>query len=637
MATGSYSTLSAVDTTPQLNLMPYPRVVTLRGAPFRPAPSNFLYLSPSAPNGVRRKAHILIQQLELLKIRTLLASGSSLQPYQALFTPAATFQKSDQMQKPLRGEALAHEGYRLLATDEGVLLHGNDEQGLQYAGTTLRQLIEDGPEIPGCEIEDRPLLPWRVMHLDFKGWPPRFDYLKTVIRMFANLKINAIILEYEAYFDFASQPGLAQPGALTREEAAELETHAQDLGVTLIPLVPCLGNVGHLLRLPEYAQLREHPNYYQQFCPVNPATLDIVTAMMEDLVATHPGKFFHMGGDETRLLGSNPASEQRAKQLGGRAALYLEYLGRVCRYLIHRQKAPLIWDDMFRKMSDEQVKWMPPEAILTFWQYEGHGGRATPAILTTLDRYKRLGRLVWGAATRSPSVHYDSFDNIDAWTEAAELGYLNGLITTAWTRDFTLGAMLPPPETAWPGAFYAAERVWSGLSTGPGREQFAGRFIARMFGAKDPTAQAGLWAGFDHMLREHPKRAREAFAQGARHAARGREILEFQYAWAAMGTFQEYVKQFDAEIAGNYANLQAGRGDPLHSGRLRFRVQDLKTKLPLLMRSFTQYANRITNDGIVREYLESTVAYNLRRLDEIESLLSAYPAPPPEFQQPVTL
>src|SRR5579862_449704 len=101
IATGSYSNLSSVDTTPQLNLLPYPRMVNLRGAPFRPAPSNFLYLSPSAPAGVRRRAHILIKQLEEIKIRTSLSSGSALQAYQAMFTQTATFQKSDQMQRPL--------------------------------------------------------------------------------------------------------------------------------------------------------------------------------------------------------------------------------------------------------------------------------------------------------------------------------------------------------------------------------------------------------------------------------------------------------------------------------------------------------------------------------------------------------
>jgi hypothetical protein len=580
---------------------------------------------------------MLCKQLEALKVRTNLSSTPSLLPTQALFTSAATFQKWDQMARPLRGQSISREGYRLLAADEGVLMHGNDEDGLLNAGKTLRQLIEDGPEIPGLEIEDHPLLSWRVMHLDFKGWPPKFEYLKWVIETLANLKINAIIFEYEAAFNFPSQPGLANLGALTPEEAGELDVFATDLGVTLIPLVPCLGNMGHVLRLPEYAALREHSEYFQQFCPVNPASIEIVTAMMEDLVAAHQGKLFHMGGDDTRLLGTNPASDQRAKQLGGRAALYLEYLGRVARYLLHRGKSPLIWDDMFRKMSDEQIKWLPPEAILTYWQYDGNGGKATPEVLTNLDRYKRLGREVWGAATRTPTQRYDSFDNIDGWTEAAELGFLSGLITTAWTRDYSLGPLLPPPETAWPGAFYAAERCWSGLKEGPDRGSFPKRFTQRLFGIKEGSRQTALWSAFDLQLRQHAKRARDYFAQGTRHASRNKETLEFLFVWSNVCSFSEYVDQFAKEISDNYFNLQGGHGDPFNSGRLRWRVMDLKTKLPLLMRHFTQHAGRLTHDSVVREFLESSIAFNLRRLDEMESLLSSYPLPPTEFQQPVAI
>jgi hypothetical protein len=637
MPISSSPVLEATRTHTDLSLLPYPRVLTLRGAPFRPAPSSYLYLSTNATTAVRRRAHALCKQFEALKIRTTLSSAAALLPTQAIFTPAATFQKWDQMSRPLRGDSLSREGYRLLVSDEGVLLHGNDEEGLMNAGKTLRQLLEDGHEVPGLEIEDHPLLPYRAMHLDFKGWPPKFDYLKWVVETLANLKINVILLEYEAAFNFPSQPGLAHHGALTPDEVGELDVLATDLGVTLIPLVPCLGNMGHVLRLPEYASLREHPDFYQQFCPVNPSSIEIVTAMMEDLVNVHQGKWFHMGGDDTRLLGSNPASEQRAKQLGGRSALYLEYIGRVARYLMHRGKHPLIWDDMFRKMSDEQIKWLPPEAILTFWQYEGAGGKATPAILTGLDRYKKLGREVWGAATRTPSIRYDSFDNIDAWTDASEMGLLTGLITTAWTRDYSLGPLQPPPETAWPGAFYASERVWSGLKMGPDRSSFPQRFIARMFGVKDHAHQASLWSGFDLLLREYPRRARDYFAQGTRHCSRNKETLEFLYVWANIGSFKEYVNSFASDIANNYFNLQGGHGDPFNCGRLRWRVQDLKTKLPLLMRHFTQYGGRLTHDSIVREFLESIVAFNLRRLDEMDSLLSTYPLPPAEWQQPVAI
>ena len=621
---------------PKLNVLPFPRSVSLRGAPLRPTPSNFLYISDKATVGARRRCHMLCQQLFDIGYRTAPETSTRLLPTQALFTPSATFPKWDQLDRPLRGQCAALEGYRLTVNSSGALLHGADEQGLQYAGTTLRQLIQDGPEIPGLEIEDFPLLPFRVMHLDFKGWSPNTEYLKNVLMMFADVKINTVILEYESYYNFPSQPGLASEGALSPAEMSEVELFSQDLGITLIPLVPCIGNAGHVLRLPAYAGLREHSEYFQQFCPVVPETLGIVTAMMEDLASVHRGKFMHVGGDETRLLGVNPASEARAKQLGGRAALYLDYVGKVCRYLTAGGKSPLIWDDMFRRMSDEQVRWLPPDTVLTFWQYEGHGGKATPAILTNLDRYRKLGRRVWGAATRSPTSRYDSFDNIDAWTEAAEMGYLEGLITTAWTRDHTLGPMYAPPEVSWPGAYYAAERKWSGLKGLP-REKFPLRFIARLFGVKDPAAQSRLWTGFDMLLREHPRRAREFFGHEMQHATRNGAILGFLESWTALGSLAEYIHQFETDISGNFSNLQAGCGDPFHSGRLRWRIMDAKNKLPALISNFQHQALRLTHERQVQEYLESTLAFGIRKLEDMEALLGGYPYPPSEFQQPVSI
>ncbi len=628
--------IAHADLAPKLFLLPFPRQVSQHGAPLRPAPSNFLYISENASVNTRRRCHNLCRQLQELGFRTSPESTSKLGPFQALFTPSATFPKWDQPDRPLRGQTAGPEGYHLLVTSAGALLHGADELGIQHAGATLRQLMQDGPEIPGIDIEDYPLLSQRVMHLDFRGWAPNFEYLKHVISEFANLKINALILDYESYFDYPSQPGLASEGALSPTDVTELEVFAQDMGVTLIPQVSCLGNVGHVLRLPAYAALREHPEYFQQYCPVLPETLGVVTAMIEDLASIHLGRYVHIGGDETRLLGVHPASQARARQLGGRAALYLDYVGRVCRYLINGGRVPLVWDDMFRRMSDEQVRWLPQEAILTSWQFEGHGGHATPAILTILDRFKRLGRRVWGAATRLPAARYDAFDNIDAWTEAAEMGYLEGMVTTAWTRDYTLGPTYAPPETTWPAALYAAERSWSGLK-GLSRDQFPQRCVVRLFGAREASSQNRLWAGMDAVLREHPRRARDYFHHELTRVMCNQPLLAFLESWSAIGSLKEYIRNFEVEISNNYANLLAGCGDPFYSGRLRWRILDTKTKVREVITNFQQQCLRLTNERQVQEYVESSVAYALRRLEEMEALLANYPLPPSDWQQPVNL
>src|SRR3954463_12205126 len=88
-----------------LYLMPFPRSVSLRGAPFRPAPANFLYISANATVGTRRRMLLLCQQLYDIGFRAQPEPSSHLGPTQALFTPSATFPKLDTLDRPLRGQS----------------------------------------------------------------------------------------------------------------------------------------------------------------------------------------------------------------------------------------------------------------------------------------------------------------------------------------------------------------------------------------------------------------------------------------------------------------------------------------------------------------------------------------------------
>lgn len=619
----------------ELKLIPYPHHVSFRGAPFRPLPSLFLHVAGDAQASTRARAKILAEQLSARNMRVQVSASTALHGHQALLTSAPTVTKKwEQAAKPLRGLCAKPEGYRLTVASDGAFVQGNDEKGFFYGGQTLRQLLEDGQDVPGLEIEDGPLLPFRAIHLDMRGWPPTRACLERTIEQFAGYKINTLILEYERHFSFNSQPGLSSKDALPPNYLSDLDLFAQERGIQLIPLQHCIGNLNYMLRLDPYKELREDPRYLQQACPTNPATTDIFIAMAEDLMAAHSAPYFHLGGDQARFLGVCPACKNRSKQLGGRASLYLEHAGKLVRYLNSRSRTALVWDDLFRNMTDEQIAWMPPETVLMFWNYAGQGGRATPSILTTLDRYKQLGRRVWGTASRLPTVKYESFDNIDAWAEAGEMGYLEGLVVTTWTREYALGPLLAPPEVSWPAGLYAAERSWSGRKNAT-REEFLLRFGARFFGIVETSAQQRLWGAFDLYVRDYPREAREIIQQVLPACTRNRETLELLDAWCRIGSFNYYLRMFEQACAADYDHLQSGEADPFHAGRLYWRVEDLKAKLPELTQRFRAATAPLSPPSSADEYLNNTLAYGIRRLDELAGLLEGYPSPEKEWQQPV--
>lgn len=615
-------------------LLPFPRIFTPRGSPFHIPPVGYLYVSSRVNQNVRKLFLTLTEKISGLGMRALINSAPQLAPLQAVFTDSAQFPKWVHIDAVLRGEAARPNGYKISVNQDGVLLHASDETGAFYACATMLQLIEDGPDIPGMEIEDYPLLPYRAIHLDCKGWAPRAAWLRSAVDMLAAVKINLLILEYEAHFDYPSMPGLAEEGALKPQDVQELETYARESGVTIVPLLSTVGNAGHVLSRPEYAALREHPDCTRMFCVANPDALNLLLAQINDLLPLHPGKLLHVGGDGAFVLGSNPATLKRAEELGGLEAVYLDHVGAVCRYLASQSFQPLIWDEMIRDMSDEQIKWLTPDAALVFWLPEGLTPDLVPDVISHLERYKILRRAVWGAGIVSPASQFAAFDSIDSWADVGELNYVTGFVASVRTRDFAKSGLLSPLEAVWPTILYAADRAWSGKNAAE-RELFPQRFAIRFFGQRDLEHQSRIWAGFANLMGGSPGMAYEFFKAEAPHAPRNAETLHFMEIWSALQEFQRLAAEVESDIRDNFSNIQNGSADNLQAGNLRWRVQELKSRGPALITEFAQAAERFCGELAVHEYVESPVAYTLRRLDEIEPLLAEFPLPAEDFRDPL--
>jgi hypothetical protein len=617
-------------------LLPFPRMFTPRGSPFHIPPVGYLYVSSRVNQNIRKLFLALTEKISGLGMRALINSAPQLGPLQVVFTDSAQFPKWVHIDAVLRGEAARANGYKISVNQDGVLLHASDENGALYACATMMQLIEDGPDIPGMEIEDYPLLPYRAIHLDCKGWAPRVAWLRSAVEMLASVKINLLILEYEAHFDYPSLPGLAEEGALKPQDVQELEAFARDNGVTLVPLLSTVGNAGHILSRPEYAALREHPDCSRMFCAASSDALNLVLAQVNDLLPLHPGKMLHIGGDGAFVLGSNPTTQKRAEELGGLEAVYLDYIGTVCRFLVSQNFQPLIWEELLRDMSDEQIKWLAPEAGFLFWLPEGLTPDLVPDVISHLERYKILRRSVWGAGIVSPASQFAEFDSIDAWADVGELNYVTGLVASVRTRDFAKAGLLAPAEAVWPAILYAADRAWSGKNAVE-RELFPQRFVIRFFGQRHLEHQSRIWAGYANMMGGSPGLAHQFFKAEAPHAPRNADTLHFMESWSALEEFQRLAVEIETDIRDNFSNIQNGSADILQAGMLRWRLQELKARGPSLITQFTQAAERFCGELAVHEYVESPIAYTLRRLDEIEPLLAGYPLPEESFREPLGL
>jgi len=285
--------------------------------------------------------------------------------------------------------------YGLRASGDGLHLSAATEEGMRCGRATIRQLAAQPPLPCGLTIRDWPALKVRGLHLDLKFWPPRFDAVLRWLDQMAAWKLNMLVLEYEDRFPYEKVKRIACPAAWSRDQIQELLHRARAWGIEVVPLLQCLGHVEYILWHGEYAVLRELPHVLSQYCPSNPESFALFTAMADEILDLHADvRFLHVGGDETAFLGRCPTCSARA-QSQGPLGVYAAHLRRVCEWVSAKGIRPIVWDDILRQ-EPERITALPPSTVLMHWDYETTGIPTDP----------RKRRQANGAAdmTSGPSV-----------------------------------------------------------------------------------------------------------------------------------------------------------------------------------------------------------------------------------------
>lgn len=262
------------------------------------------------------------------------------------------------------------EGYVLEVSGEGLRLSAREDHGLHNGIQTLRQILaQAGPRVPAVAIRDWPSLALRGIHLDLKGAMAPAAYWREAIATLAHYKLNAVLVEYEDKFPYASHPEVMGPGALSPDELGELLRTARDHFVQVIPLLQTIGHVEYILRRPEHAHLRESGSL-TQFCPREPGGQEVVLELLDELLAAHPeAEYVHLGADEAWLLGDCPRCRAVAER-EGKLKLYLDFIGPAIERVLAAGRRPVIWDDMIqRNLQGASLDLLPEGVVLCNWAY----------------------------------------------------------------------------------------------------------------------------------------------------------------------------------------------------------------------------------------------------------------------------
>ncbi|HEX2945614.1 MAG TPA: family 20 glycosylhydrolase [Clostridia bacterium] len=383
--------------------------------------------------------------------------------------------------------------YRLVVTEEMILVSGCSAAGLLYGVQTLRQIIRgSAPAIQCMEIEDRPDFEYRGFYHDItRGRVPKLTTLMELADRLSFYKINQLQLYIEHTFAFRTHSEIwSDSDPLTAEDILVLDEYCKKRGIELVPSISTFGHLYHALvsrsfgRLNEYEKLPEKPFTWVErmrhytLDASNPQSLQFVRDMIDEYLPLFTSDKFNIGCDETFDLG-NGRNKPLAESMG-RGKLYLYFVREIVNYVKSQKKKVMMWGDILLKYP-EVLKDLPEGVILLNWNYDPNAAEdGIRAIAEAgFEQYACPGVQGWNRLINDMDA---ANRNIAAMVSHGLKYAAKGILNTDW-GDFGHINLL---AGSMPGAIFGAGLSWNGdKSEGPSDEEiskleygdFSGRYV----------------------------------------------------------------------------------------------------------------------------------------------------------------
>ncbi len=328
------------------------------------------------------------------------------------------------------------EGYVLSVAAQEIVIGGKTSAGVFYGLQTLKQLVRgDSNEafIQGIKITDWPAMRWRGVSDDISRGPvPTVDYIKRQLRTFAAFKLNMHSFYMEHTFASGANPLIGPTGgSLTPDEIRELVAYARHYHIEIVPEQQTFGHLHKALRLEKYNELAETP-YGDVLSPQQEGTYKLIADWYRELNELFPGKFFHIGEDETFELGEGQSRE--AAKARGVGAVYFEHLNRVRDVLKTYNRRLMFWGDIALNHPD-LIGNIPKDMIVMNWDYapkDEYAPRLKPFKDAGLDQFVCPGVHNWNQIF--PNLDAASKNIVNFVRDGQKAGAL-GMMNTSWDDD----------------------------------------------------------------------------------------------------------------------------------------------------------------------------------------------------------
>ncbi|MBK9254908.1 MAG: beta-N-acetylhexosaminidase [Saprospiraceae bacterium] len=375
-------------------------------------------------------------------------------------------------------ETLGKESYLIEITDDNIRITASDRSGVQYALTSLGQLVKfNNGKIPLGIIKDNPKFRYRGMHLDVARHffsvaevKKYLDYMafykfnnfhwhltedqgwRIEIKKYPKLQEIAAFRKETLIGHYSDKPhkfdGKRYGGYYTQDEIKEVVAYAAERNINVIPEIEMPGHAQAALAA--YPELGCGPGPYEVatkwgifedvFCP-NEVTFKFLEDVIDEVISLFPGKYIHIGGDECPKEAWKKSKFCqdliRKNGLKDEHELQSYFITRMEKYINSKGKQIIGWDEILEGG-------LAPNATVMSWRgisggleaaRSGHDVIMTPGTHCYFDHYQSESQdepIAIGGYTSVEKVFH--WDPIPSELEEDKRKYILGGQANVWTE-----------------------------------------------------------------------------------------------------------------------------------------------------------------------------------------------------------
>ncbi len=413
----------------------------------------------------------------------------------------------------IRNNEIGNEGYTLEVKPSGIEVSANNPAGVFYGLQSLQQLISLNCSadkkgrpvpVPAVSVVDYPRFGWRGLMLDDSRHFFGKEFIKKYIDQMSEYKYNVFhwhltddpgwrieIKRYPkltevgawrvprtgVFYSMPAQEPGEKPsygGFYTQEDIKEIVRYAQERFITIVPEIDVPGHSRSLLAAYPKASCSGKPTtvYAGEYggpeenvlCAGNEANFEMLSNILDEVVALFPGKYIHIGGDEVcRDFWKNCPKCQKVMAdhgLKDESELQSYFIKRVEKIVESKGKRLIGWDEILEGG-------LAPNATVMSWRgmeggikaaSEGHEVVMTPTGFCYFD-YMQGESVIEGFPYPWSKLRLTQVYKFEPVPDGIDAKYILGGQGNVWTEMIEDGRQVE--YMTWPRAMAMSEVLWT--------------------------------------------------------------------------------------------------------------------------------------------------------------------------------